>query len=120
MSSLEQADAEAAAVAKAPRVSLADIDAAILHRIDTTAETIGHPEDRDPAINKQLALLSVCILVLRNGFVVIGKSAPASPANFDRQMGRQLAYDDCRRQLWPLMGFSLRETLHRAELSLLD
>jgi hypothetical protein len=121
MSSLEQADAdaEAASVATAPRVSLADIDAAILTRHDFNAwdacaavSVVEIPKD------EPLRLLSVCILVLRNGFVVIGKSAPASPANFDRQMGRKLAYDDCRRQLWPLMGFSLRETLHRAEQSI--
>jgi hypothetical protein len=124
MSSLEQADAEAASVATAPRVSLADIDAAIEKRYDFNAldavemAALADEKPLPEHVRRQLGLMSVCILVLRNGFVVIGKSAPASPANFNQQLGRKLAYDDCRRQLWPLMGFSLRETLHRAEQSI--
>jgi hypothetical protein len=118
--SIQTTDAEAQAVAVAPRVKLSDIEDAILHRIDTTADTIGIPDGRDPSITATLSLLSVCILVMRNGFVVVGKSAPASPANFDRQLGRKFAYEDAVRQLWPLMGYSLRDVLHRAELSLLD
>jgi hypothetical protein len=119
MSSLEQADADAAAVATAPRVSLADIDEAIVSRHDFNAwdacAAVGMCRFE---VDQPLRLMSVCILVLKNGFTVIGKSAPASPANFNRQLGRQLAYDDCRRQLWPLMGFALREVLHKAEQSI--
>ena len=48
---------------------------------------------------------------MRNGFTIIGKSAPASPANFNAEFGQKLAYEDCIRQLWPLMGFSLRDRL---------
>jgi hypothetical protein len=52
---------------------------------------------------------------MRNGFTVIGKSAPASAANFNAELGKKLAYEDAIRQLWPLMGFSLRDRLHRGE-----
>lgn len=38
MSSLQASEKEAAAVAKAPRVALADIEAAIAARYDTTAD----------------------------------------------------------------------------------
>lgn len=48
---------------------------------------------------------------MNNGFTVIGKSVPASPANFDAQLGRKLAYEDAVRQIWPLMGFALRARL---------
>lgn len=58
-----------------------------------------------------LAYLSICLLVMNNGFTVIGKSAPASPANFNADLGRQFAYEDAIRQLWPLMGFALRDKL---------
>ncbi len=106
--SLESTEAECAANAIAPRVSLADIEAAILHRFDTTGHrAIGASDTFVP----ELKLLSVCILVLRNGFTVIGKSAPASPGNFNADLGKKLAYEDCVRQLWPLMGFALRERL---------
>lgn len=106
--SIEHSDQEAAAVAKAPRIALADIEGAIAARYDFTADKAlgeGIP------VHDGLRLLSVCILVMRNGFVVIGKSAPASPDNFNADLGRKFAYEDAIRQLWPLMGFALRDRL---------
>jgi hypothetical protein len=44
---------------------------------------------------------------------VIGKSAPASPENFNAELGKKFAYEDAVRQLWPLMGFALRDRLER-------
>jgi len=114
---LQQAEAECAAVAKAPRVSLRDIEAAVNARYDImghVAAGVAHAgENRGPSFTSHdpLALLSICILVMRNGFVIVGKSAPASPDNFNAELGRKLAYEDCIRQLWPLMGFALREKL---------
>lgn len=109
MSSLQQSDAEAAAVAVAPRVALADIEAKIAQRYDFTAtqavEAMGGPW------SQELAILSICILMMRNGFTVIGKSAPASSANFNADLGKKFAYEDCIRQLWPLEGYALRERL---------
>jgi hypothetical protein len=106
--SIQTTDRESAAVAVAPRVSLSDIEAAIKARYDTNADTaVG---DDVPKV-AELKLLSICILVMTNGFVVIGKSAPASPQNFDAALGRKFAYEDAIRQLWPLMGFALRDKL---------
>ena len=109
--SLQETEAECAAVATAPRVSLFDIEASIACRVDSTADKLAS-ENIQADIKRKLSLLSVCILVMRNGFSVIGKSAPASPENFDAGLGRKLAYEDAIRQLWPLMGFSLRDRLH--------
>lgn len=57
--------------------------------------------------------LTVCALTLRNGFVVTGSSACADPSKFNRDMGRKLARDDARRQIWELEGYLLRERLSR-------
>lgn len=112
--SLQETDRAAAMVAKAPRVSLADIEAAIAERHHViAADALGLPVEIDAAgyrVNP-LGLLSLCILVMRNGFVVVGKSAPASPENFNEDLGRKFAYEDAVRQLWPLMGFALRHHL---------
>jgi hypothetical protein len=106
--SLQSTDQEAAAVAVAPRVALADIEAAIAARYDFTADkALG----KDIPVHSALEILSICIVVMRNGFTVIGKSAPASPENFNTDLGRKFAYEDAIRQLWPLMGFSLRDNL---------
>lgn len=106
--SIQHTDAESAAVAKAPRVALADIEAAIAARYDFRGDQA--LAAGIPALD-ELKILSVCFLVMKNGFVVIGKSAPASPENFNLDLGRKFAYEDAIRQLWPLMGFALRERL---------
>lgn len=116
--SLALTDAQSAAVAIAPRVSLADIEGAIAARFEFTADKLGSVANHHwaadvevPAVVEQLGILSVCILVMRNGFTIIGKSAPASPENFNAELGRKYAYEDAVRQLWPLMGFALRDRL---------
>ena len=106
--SLEATEAECAANAVAPRVSLQSIKDKIAAQYDFTADkALGEGMPVMPS----LSLLSVCILVMRNGFTVIGKSAPASAANFNADLGRKLAYEDAIRQLWPLEGYALREQL---------
>jgi hypothetical protein len=106
---LEATEKECASVAVAPRVALADIEAAILHRYHFTgAYAVGN----DVPVHSTLDVLSICILIMHNGFAVIGKSAPASPENFNAELGRKLAYEDAIRQLWPLMGFALRQRFY--------
>lgn len=55
--------------------------------------------------------MTVCALKLRNGFIVIGESAAASPENFDRDIGRKIARDNARNKIWALEGYLLRERL---------
>jgi hypothetical protein len=100
--SIEHTDAESAAVAVAPRVSLASMEAKIVARYDMTGS-----EAADATV-PSLAILSICILVMENGFTVIGKAAPASAENFNRELGKKFAYEDAIRQLWPLEGYLLR------------
>lgn len=113
--SLQETEAASAAVAKAPeeRVSLASMEAKIAQRYDfIAADAIDALcSDISQPILPSLDLLSVCIIVMKNGFTVIGKSAPASAKNFDRELGRKFAYEDAVRQLWPLEGYALRERL---------
>lgn len=58
-----------------------------------------------------MEVMTICVLVMQNGFMVIGKSAPADPANFDAALGHKFAREDAIRQLWPLEGYALREKL---------
>lgn len=109
--SLQQTEAECAAVAVAPRVSLDDIKAAIAAEYFVTGDAAVGP---GVPVHESLRVLTICLLVMKNGFTIIGKSAPASAANFNADLGRKLAYEDAIRQIWPLMGFALRERLARA------
>lgn len=55
--------------------------------------------------------LTICVLVLKNGFTVVGKSACASPENYDADLGYKIARANAREQIWPLAGYALREKL---------
>lgn len=109
--SLSVTDAASEAVAVAPRVRLADIEAAIGGVYYVTAARAVADEALSPEHLAPLSLLTLCVVVMRNGFTVIGKSAPASAENFNAELGRRFAYEDAIRQLWPLMGFALRDKL---------
>jgi hypothetical protein len=103
--SLEESERVAAAGATHPRVSLDDIRDNIAGEWYRTGEEISDADD------PELRVLTICLIKLKNGFTVIGKSAPASPENFDPEKGRKFAYDDAVRHVWPLMGYALREKL---------
>lgn len=88
-------EAESAANATAPRVTLESMEAKIVNEYYLVHGGI----------------LTLCILEMQNGFFVVGESAPASPANFDPELGKKFAYENAIRQLWKLEGYSLRDAL---------
>ena len=61
--------------------------------------------------------LTVCCLVLKNGFTVTGESACASPENFDKELGEQIAYQNAKDKIWALEGYLLKQKLYVDSLS---
>ena len=59
--------------------------------------------------------LTFCVLVLKNGFIVTGESACASPENFDAEIGCKIARENAKQKMWSLMGYALRERLSANE-----
>ena len=55
--------------------------------------------------------MTVCALTLRNGFIVTGESAAASPENFNTEIGRKIARENARNKIWALEGYLLRDKL---------
>ena len=55
--------------------------------------------------------LTVCALTLKNGFIVTGESAAASPENFDKDIGRKIARENARNKIWSFEGYLLRQKL---------
>lgn len=100
----------------APRVTPESIAAKISseHYFTALEGCIG-AEDLPPAqaaaLPDSLDRLTICILVLQNGFTILGKSAPASAANFNADLGRKVARADAVNQIWPLEGYLLRDKL---------
>lgn len=58
--------------------------------------------------------MTICALTLRNGYIVTGESAAASPENFDVAIGRKIARDNARNKIWALEGYLLRDKLSKA------
>ena len=76
-------------------------------------EPTGHRQRQDLSPH-DLNHLTFCVLVLRNGCKVVGVNhGPVDPSGFDEAYGRKDAREDAIRQLWPLLGFRLRDRLER-------
>ena len=57
---------------------------------------------------------TVCALILKNGFVLIGKSACILPEMYDEEIGKQIAYEDAFKQMWQLEGYHVKSTNYAA------
>lgn len=53
----------------------------------------------------------IAVLVLRNGYSVIGHSACVSDVNFDYELGKKIARQHAIDQCWALFGFRLASQL---------
>lgn len=92
---IEQAIVAAGATV-APRVTPADVAAAIVSETYTVL-----PSGR----------VTVCELTLKNGFTVRGESAVVFIENFDEGIGRRVAKENATREVWQLLGYELRSKL---------
>ena len=108
MDSLRVSDDASRAVQKTPnRVSLDSMVGKIAGEYTTTLDKAFNGCPLIPGMET----MTICCLVMQNGFSVIGKSAPADPANFNEELGHKFAREDAIRQLWPLEGYALREKM---------
>jgi hypothetical protein len=116
MDSLKVSDAAAGAVATHPRVTLEDIEGAIAAVYYFNAhDAVAATKPAAQPLSDQLKRLTVCMMVMSNGYVVIGESAAGDRGKLQSRLGRKLAYENAVRQLWPLMGFALRDKLAAAQ-----
>ncbi len=73
------------------------------------------PEDIDKAIkgytytNLPSGKCVVCEITLQNGYTVRGESACVSVANFDPEIGNEIAFKNARDKIWQLEGYLLQE-----------
>ena len=91
---------QAAGADKAPRVTPADIEANIVH-----TEIVKH-------VSHSGQVLRWAVLTTKNGYAVVGRpSVSVSPANDRPEIGQLVAIENARNELWPLMGYALKERL---------
>ena len=104
VASLEAADALGREGAKAQRIDIDFIKSQIDHHWWTTGDRC-IPERSKILAHEPLKRLTLCFMVMKSGFIVVGKSVPLNAVNFDAEKGRVFSYEDCIRQLWPMFAF---------------
>ena len=89
----------------APRVTPADIEANI-----ADIEFVRF-------VSKTGQVLRWAVITTRNGFAVVGKpSCAVSSANDNAEIGEKVALDNSKEELWPLMGYALKNKLAEGAL----
>jgi hypothetical protein len=59
-------------------------------------------------------ILRWAVITTKNGFAVTGRpSAAVSQENDNDAIGVKVAIENARQELWPLMGYALKDQLHR-------
>jgi hypothetical protein len=93
----------------APRVTPADLAANISH-----VEYVKH-------VSHGGQILRWAVLTTKSGYAVVGDpSVAVSPASDNEEIGREVAFENSKNQLWPLMGYALKQKLGEGGLVVTD
>lgn len=108
-----EAAIRAAGADTGPRITVAQVEAEILSECYfTAADAMGALGQALTISGPALAMVTICVLVLHNGHRIVGvNEGPVSAENFDAELGRKYARKHAVDQLWPLLGFRLRDRL---------
>ena len=88
----------------APRVTLNDLNANIIH-----TEIVKH-------VSYSGQVLRWAVLTAKNGHAVHGEpSCSVSPENDNAEIGEKIATENARNAMWPLMGYALKQSLSEAK-----
>lgn len=84
----------------APRISINYLENNIVHT------------DIVKYVSRSGQILRWAILTTRSGYAVAGKpSVAVSPENDSAEIGERIAVQNAKDELWPLMGYALKEQL---------
>jgi len=78
------------------------------------------PDDIDALIVKEQyhvfegTTVTICLLTLQNGYNVHGMSAAVSLENFNKEIGRKVAGENARNEIWSLAGYALKQKLYES------
>ena len=100
----------------AARVTPDDVEAVIVGEIYIVPNDSNIYQDGAHASGEfdeqKIKQTTICMLTLMNGFTVTGiNNGPVSGANFDGELARKLAREKAVDQIWPLLGYQLKERL---------
>jgi len=82
----------------APRVTPADLEGNIAH-----VEIVKH-------VSQSGQVMRWAVITTKNGYSLAGRpSCAVSSENDNQELGEKIAIENSRNELWPLMGYALRE-----------
>lgn len=55
----------------------------------------------------------VCCITLTNGFTVTGESSCVSSANFDEEIGKEVAFNKAKDKIWVFEGYLLNHIINK-------
>jgi hypothetical protein len=61
--------------------------------------------------------VTICAMTVKNGFVIIGKSACVHAEDYDQAIANKVAHEDAIGQLWQFEGYIAKEREHNRELN---
>lgn len=101
----------------APRLTPAYIESLIIAEQYIVPGDVPNAPIRLKGGDDKLALPSlkrttICTLVLKNGYVIVGSSACIHSDAFDVEIGRTIARKDAVAGIWQLEGYNARTVLH--------
>lgn len=83
----------------------------LARRTDDVKSTL---RDGYPGVPVSLKNTDICVLVMRNGHVIVGTSACISASKYSNRDGRRYARENALDLAWKLMGYELRTRLYEA------
>lgn len=63
---------------------------------------------------EELKLVTICIIILENGFKVEGTSACVDPKIYNEAIGQQEAYKNAIDKIWEIEGYLLKQQMFEA------
>lgn len=102
-------------ISVAPRITEEDVNDFVASEVYFTAGKAA--EALNLPLGKEAQCMTICVMTLKNGFVVTGESACASPENFNMGIGQQIARRNAISKAWGHLGFQLCSELRGVSLN---
>ena len=63
---------------------------------------------------EEINLVTICIMIMENGFMIEGTSACVDPSRYNEEIGQEEAYKNAVEKIWELEGYALKQKLFEA------
>lgn len=95
------------------KVTMADLEAQVKSQFFFTARDGVYRNEMAGSDAAALSHVMICVLILHNGLKLVGvNTGSVDPRDYNADMAMKMARADAINQLWPMLGFQLKEQLY--------